>query len=50
MTLVRQNSINNKCDALKKLREIYDKTSLLWWNFNHSRVWISNVRWSNCIG
>jgi len=25
MTIIRQNSINNKCDALKKLREIYDE-------------------------
>jgi len=26
---IRQNCTNNKCDALKKLREVYDKTSLI---------------------
>jgi len=27
VTIIRQNCINNKCDALKELCEIYDKTS-----------------------
>jgi len=27
--IIRQNYINNKCDALKKLRKVYDKTSLI---------------------
>ena len=26
-----QNCINNKCDALEKLYEIYDKTSIIEW-------------------
>jgi len=26
VTIIRQNYINNKCDALKKLYEVYDKT------------------------
>jgi len=29
VTIKRQNCINNKCDALKKLCEVYDKTSLI---------------------
>ncbi|XP_039303319.1 uncharacterized protein LOC120357265 [Solenopsis invicta] len=29
VTLLRQNYVNNKCDAAKLLREKYDKTSLL---------------------
>jgi len=29
VTIIRQNCLNNKCDALKKLREVYDKTSLI---------------------
>jgi len=29
VTIIRQNCINNKCDALKKLYEVYDKTSLI---------------------
>jgi len=27
--IIHQNCINNKCDALKKLCEVYDKTSLI---------------------
>jgi len=27
--IIRQNRISNKCDALKKLREVYDKTSII---------------------
>jgi len=26
---IRQSYLNNNCDALKKLREVYDKTSLI---------------------
>jgi len=29
MPIIRQNCINNKCDALKKLCKIYNKTSLI---------------------
>jgi len=29
MTIIRQNCINNKCDVLKKLCEVYDKTSFM---------------------
>jgi len=29
VTIIYQNCINNKCDALKKLCEVYDKTSLI---------------------
>jgi len=29
VAIIRQNCINNKCDALKKLCEVYDKTSLI---------------------
>jgi len=29
VTIIRQNCLNNKYDALKKLREVYDKTSLI---------------------
>jgi len=28
-TIIRQNCINNKYDALKNLCEVYDKTSLI---------------------
>jgi len=29
VTIICQNCINNKCDALKKLYEVYDKTSFI---------------------
>jgi len=29
VAIIRQNCINNKCDALKKLYEVYDETSLI---------------------
>jgi len=29
VTIIRQNCINNKCDAFKKLCKIYDKTSFI---------------------
>jgi len=31
VTTIYQNCINNKCDALEKLYEIYDKTSIIEW-------------------